>query len=265
MYSIYDMLSLKGKVAMVTGGAQNLGLQMAEALAEAGADLAITSRKLEKAVEAAAGLSEQFGASVLPLGLDVTNEENVRQVFSRVVEEFGRLDVVINNAGGGRGKGVVLDRSVDDWKFTVELNLTGTFICSREAARVMIPQGSGSIINIASMSGLIGRDRWVYEGSPNMVPNALDYTAAKGGVIAFTKDLAAALGEHDIRVNAICPGGFERGQPAEFIKRYNKQTMLHRMGTDGKDLKGAALLLASEAGEYITGHALVVDGGFTAW
>ena len=265
MYSIHDMLSMKGKVAMVTGGAQNLGLQMAEALAEAGADLVITSRQQEKADSAAADLREAFGGSVLPLALDVTDEDAVCAAFGRVGEEFGRLDAVINNAGGGRGKGVVLDRSLDDWKFTVELNLTGTFVCAREAARLMIPQGSGSIINIASMSGLIGRDRWVYEGSPGMVPNALDYTAAKGGIIAFTKDLAAALGEHNIRVNAICPGGFERGQPAEFIRRYNKQTMLHRMGTDGKDLKGAALLLASEAGEYITGHALVVDGGFTAW
>ena len=129
----------------------------------------------------------------------------------------------------------------------------------------MKPAGAGSIVIIASMSGMIGRDRWVYEGSPDMVPNMTVYSAAKSGLIGFMRDLAAENGCHGIRANCISPGGFERGQPEEFIRRYNRLTPLGRMGKDGTDLKGAVAFLASEAAAYVTGHNLAVDGGFTAW
>jgi len=264
---VSELFSLAGKVAMVTGGAQNLGLDMAEALGDAGADLVITSRSAEKADQAAGDLASYLDVRVLPLALDVTDEAAVEHAFRRLMDEYSRLDVLVNNAGGARrsGGGVTTDgRLVSDWDYVIAVNLRGTFLCCQRAIPVMREQSGGAIINVGSISGMVGRDRWVYEGS-EMVPNMTDYTAAKGGVIAFTRDLAAENGCHGIRVNSISPGGFERGQPDEFIRRYNKQTILGRMGRDGVDLKGAVVYLASDASAYVTGHNLVVDGGFTTW
>lgn len=265
---ISQLFDLSGRVAMVTGGARNLGLDMAEALAEAGAQLVITSREAEKAVAAGAELQGYLRAEVLPLGLDVTDEEDVARAFERVRAEYGRLDVLVCNAGGARltGAGVHTDTmSAEDWDYVVRVNMRGAFLCGRAALGLMKPAGQGSIIIIASMSGMIGRDRWVYEGSPGMVPNMTAYSAAKSGLIGFMRDLAAENGQYGIRVNCISPGGFERGQPAEFIKRYSKQTPLGRMGKDGTDLKGVVVYLASDAAGYVTGQNLAVDGGFTAW
>lgn len=266
---ISELFDLTGRVAMVTGGAQNLGLDMAEALGEAGADLVITSRKLTKAEHSAKELSDRIGVDVLPLPLDITDTDLVEETFERVAEECGRLDVLVNNAGGTRlseDSGVlVAERSPEDFAWVVNLNLVGTFHCCHWAVPIMKEQASGSIINISSISGMVGRDRWVYEGSEEMIPNFADYTAAKGGIIAFTRDLAAECGAYGIRANCISPGGFERGQPEEFIKRYNSHVMLGRMGRDGVDLKGAVVYLASDASAYVTAQNLAVDGGFTSW
>jgi NAD(P)-dependent dehydrogenase (short-subunit alcohol dehydrogenase family) len=264
---IRNLFDLSGRAAMVTGGAQNLGLDMAEALGEAGADLVITSRQLDKAQAAAETLKAQLGVQVLPLALDVTDEESVAEGFRQVQETCGRLDVLVCNAGGARltGGGVTTDtRLPEDWDAVMAINLKGAFLCVRAALPLMRNQGNGSIILIASLSGMVGRNRWVYEGS-DMVPNMTDYSTVKGGLIAFARDLAAENGCHGIRVNALSPGGFERGQPEEFIRRYNSQTMLGRMGRDGTDLKGAVVYLASEASAYVTGQNLAVDGGFSAW
>ena len=141
--------------------------------------------------------------------------------------------------------------------------MTGTFLMIREFAKLMMPQKSGSIINIASMAGMVGRDRKIY--GDDMTPNPIAYSAAKAGVIGMTYDCAAYLGEYGIRVNVISPGGFERTQPAHFIRDYSGLTMLKRMGRAGYDLKGAVAFLASDAAAYITGHNLVIDGGFTRY
>lgn len=264
---IRSLFDLSGRVAMVTGGAQNLGLDMAEALGEAGADLVLTSRQLVKAQMAAQALTAELAVQVLPLELEVTDEASVAEGFRRVQETFGRLDVLVCNAGGARltGGGVTTDtRLPEDWEAVMAINLKGAFLCVRAALPLMRSQGGGAIILLASLSGMVGRNRWVYEGS-DMVPNMTDYSAVKGGLIAFARDLAAENGRHGIRVNALSPGGFERGQPAEFIRRYNSQTMLGRMGRDGTDLKGAVVYLASDASAYVTGQNLAVDGGFSAW
>lgn len=264
---ISSLFDLSGRVAMVTGGAQNLGLDMAEALGEAGANLVITSRHLDKAQAAAETLQAQLAGQVLPLELEVTDERSVAEGFKQVLESFGRLDVLVCNAGGARltGGGVTTDtRLPEDWDTVMAINLKGAFLCVRAALPLMRDQGGGAIILIASLSGMVGRNRWVYEGS-DMVPNMTDYSAVKGGMIAFARDLAAENGRHGIRVNALSPGGFERGQPEEFIRRYNSQTMLGRMGRDGTDLKGAVVFLASDASAYVTGQNLAVDGGFSAW
>ncbi len=265
---IRELFDLTGKVAMVTGGARTLGLDMAEALGDAGADLVITSREEANAVASAEDLSGYLGVKVLPLGMDVTEEASVEEAFRRVQDTYGKLDILVCNAGGGRrtGGGVRTDdRLTSDFDHVIATNIRGTFLCCRFALPLMKAHGGGAIITIGSISGMVGRDRWVYEGSPGMVPNLVDYSAAKGGVIGFTRDLAAEVARDGIRVNSISPGGFERGQPEEFIRRYSKQTMLGRMGRDGVDLKGAVVFLASDAAGYVTGLNLAVDGGFTAW
>jgi NAD(P)-dependent dehydrogenase (short-subunit alcohol dehydrogenase family) len=261
---VMDLLRLTGRVAMVTGGCQNLGLDMAEALGEMGADLVITSRRADKAERVAEAMARQLGVRVLPLDLDVTDERDVASAFHKVGQFYGKLDILVNSAGGGHGKRLFEKRPREDWEHTVATNLTGVWLCCQRAVKMMIRQESGNIINIASMSGIIGRDRRVYEGC-DMIANSVDYSAAKAGVIGLTRDLAAYVGPHGIRVNAISPGGFERGQPPEFIKRYSSKTILGRMGKDGRDIKGAVVYLASDASAFVTGHNLVVDGGFSAW
>ena len=254
---VKSMLSLQGKVALVSGGTQNFGAEIAQGLQEAGAQVIITSRKADKVREAAAA------HNYIPEVLDLTDEQSVIGLFERIKQQFGRLDILVNNAGGHtpEATGILETEPLSAWKTFIDANLTGTFLMMREYARLMMSQRDGSIINIASISSLVGRDRTVYPAG--MTPNPFAYTAAKAGVIGLTYDVAAYLGEYNIRVNAISPGGFERRQPAEFIKAYSERTMLGRMGEGGMDLKGAVVFLASEASRYITGHNLYVDGGFT--
>lgn len=257
-----DMLSLQGKVALVSGGCQNFGLEIATGLAEMGADLIVTSRNLEKAVAAAAGLAEAHGTRTLGLALDITDEGSVISAFDAAVNLFERIDVLVNNAGGhgANPSGDVRNETLACFEQYLRRNVTGTFLMIREFARRS--RGSGSIINIASISSLIGRDRSVYLNTP-MTPNPVPYTAAKAGVIGLTYDCAAVLAPDGIRVNAISPGGFERGQPESFVAAYSRHTMLGRMGRDGWDLKGAVAFLASDASAYITAHNLLLDGGFS--
>jgi gluconate 5-dehydrogenase len=248
---------LKGKIAMVTGACRNLGAEMAAALHEAGATVIITSRDLKTAEKAAAN-------RYIPMALDLRSEASVVALFQRVRQEFGRLDILVNNAGGHSKSacGLLEKESLEGWNDFISANLTGTFLMLREYARLMMPLKTGSVINIASMAGLVGRDRRIY--GDDMTPNPVAYSAAKAGVIGLTTDAAAYLGPHGIRVNAISPGGFERSQPAHFIRDYSELTMLRKMGQPG-ELGGVVVFLASDAASYITGHNLVVDGGFTKY
>lgn len=261
--SVEELFSLRGKVALVTGGCQNLGLDAAVALGQAGATLIITSRQKEKARKKAEELSKELKVEVLGLALDITCEEVVKAVFQEVFARYGHLDVLVNNAGGHvpGSTGKLEDEPLNVWNSFLQINLTGTFLCLREAAKIMIRQHSGSIINIASVTSLVGRDRSVYAGTD--MKNPIGYTAAKAGILGLTYDAAACLGQYNVRVNAISPGGFQRNQPASFIRAYSARTMLGRMGKDGIDLKGAIVFLASDASGYVTGHNLIVDGGFT--
>ena len=264
--SVIDSFSLKGQVAVVTGGARTLGLDMAGALAEAGANLVITSRTLDSAERAAAELGASHGVEVLPLQLDVRDYEQVAEMARAAAAWKGRIDVLINNAGGGGGQGStdLFLRSPQDIDDLIATNMTGTLYCCKEVGRRMAEQGSGKIINIASIAGMVGRDRSIYHRT-GLAQQPVDYAAAKAGVIGLTKDLAAYLAPHGVYVNAISPGGFERGQPQAFVEAYSERTALGRMGRDGIDLKAAALFLASSASDYVTGENLVVDGGFSIW
>ncbi|MBQ7177374.1 MAG: SDR family oxidoreductase [Victivallales bacterium] len=259
------LLSLEGKIALVTGGGRNLGREMALGLAEAGATVAITSRDISRAREATEAMREQTGYDFHPFELELNEEESVVRLFHSIKERFGRLDILVNNGGGHSSTacGLLEKETLQSWNDFIGSNLTGCFLMLREYARLMMPLHSGSVVNIASMAGLVGRDRSIY--GDDMVPNPIAYSAAKAGMIGLTTDAAAYLGPYGIRVNAISPGGFERNQPEHFIRDYSNLTMLKRMGHAGFDLKGAAVFLASDASAYITGHNLVIDGGFTKY
>ncbi len=265
--AIKELHDLGGKVALITGGARHLGFDAADVLAEAGCDLIITSRTLENAQASAEKLRKLHDHEVLPLALDVCEYEMVFEVIEQASQWKGRLDILVNNAGGGVGTGLanLFDRKPEDMEKLIMTNLLGTLYCSREAGRIMSRQGSGKIINIASIAGMIGRDRRMYERN-NMPGQSVDYAAAKAGVIGMTMDLAGFLSPMGIHVNAISPGGFgPRNLPEGFDRDFSDRTPLGRMGHDERDLKGAILYLASEASDYVTGHNLVVDGGFTIW
>ena len=260
-----DMFNLTGKVAVITGATAWLGYDMAEALADAGCSIIITSRELEKAQEAAAKLKKDYGVDTLGLSMDNGIFEQVEEMARQAKAWKGHIDVLINNAGGGAGasEGNLFKRDPAAIKSLLDANLLGTLYCCREVGRIMKEQGFGKIINIGSIAGIVGRDRSMYYKT-NKMEQPTDYAAAKAGVIGLTRDLAAVLAPFGVNVNCISPGGFNRGLPEAFVKAYNERTALGRMGKMG-DLQGAALYLASAASDYMTGHNLVVDGGFSMW
>jgi len=252
---VQDLFGLSGRVAIVTGGGTGIGRQMAEALAELGANLVLCARKVERCEQAAAELSE-LGVKAIGMRCDVRDPDEVQNVCERTMEELGRLDVLVNNAGTAWG-GPAEDTPLEGWQKVVDVNLTGVFLFSQAAGRMMIDLGEGgSIVNIASIAGL--------KGSPPGKMDAVAYNATKGGVIAFTRDLAQKWAPHGIRVNAIAPGWFPSDMTKVVLEHFGEafvqQIPLGRLGGP-EDLKGAVALLASPAGAYITGHTLVVDGG----
>jgi NAD(P)-dependent dehydrogenase (short-subunit alcohol dehydrogenase family) len=260
---VKGLFSLDGKNAMVTGGSQNFGLEISTGMLEAGAELIITSRDAAKAQKRAGELSRKYSRPVHGMGMNLLDEQSIVKLFADVKKKFGRLDILVNNAGGHSplATGWLEKETLEAWRAFVEINMTGTFLMTREYAKLMMAQKKGSVINIASIAALVGRDRSVYP--KGMTPQPVPYAAAKAGMIGLTLDSAAYLGQFGIRVNAISPGGFERTQPKEFIAAYSGRTMLGRMGREGFDLKGAVVFLSSDAAAYVTGHNLVVDGGFT--
>jgi NAD(P)-dependent dehydrogenase (short-subunit alcohol dehydrogenase family) len=254
---VQDLYDLSDRTAIVTGGGTGIGRQMAEALAELGANLVLCARKVERCEQAAAELSE-LGVKAIGLRCDVRNQDEVQAVCERTMEELGRLDVLVNNAGTAWGAPTE-EMPLEGWQKVVDVNLTGAFLFSQTAGRMMIDLGGGSIVNIASIAGL--------RGSPPGKMDAISYSASKGGVIALTRDLAHKWAPHGIRVNAIAPGWFPSGMSKLVLDRYGdelvQQIPLGRFG-GADDLKGAVAFLASPASSFVTGHTLVVDGGQTA-
>lgn len=255
--NVKELFDLTGRVALITGGSVGLGKQMAEALAEMGANLVLCARKKERCEQAAEEL-KQLGVETLALGCDVKSPENVQATVEATVSRFGRIDILINNAGASWGAPIE-DMRLEHWNKVIETNLTGTFLFCQAVGKIMVPQRSGKIINISSVAGLRG-------SSPEF--HAIGYHASKGGLIIFTKDLACKWAIHNIHVNAIAPGWFPTNMSGVLIEQ-NKETLqkripLNRFGHD-YDLKGAAVFLASRASDYVTGHILVVDGGQSAW
>jgi NAD(P)-dependent dehydrogenase (short-subunit alcohol dehydrogenase family) len=249
------LFDLSGRVAIVTGGSVGLGRQMAEGLAEMGANVVLCARKKERCEKAAEELG-RMGVKTLALGCDVRNPDQIRSVVEETISHFQRLDILINNAGTSWGAPIE-EMRLEHWNKVIETNLTATFLFSQAVAKFMLPQRRGKIINIASVAGLRGT-------SPEL--EVIGYHASKGGVITFTKALACKWGPHNIQVNAIAPGWFPTHMSEKVIER-NREAFLKRipLGRFGgeNDLKGAAVFLASDASNYVTGHVLVVDGGQT--
>jgi len=252
---VKQLLDLTGRVAIVTGGSRGLGLQIAEALGEMGARIAITARKKDELDQAVAHL-KKLGVEAAPYVCDLGKREQVAPLADAILEKFGKVDVLVNNAGATWGAPAE-DHPLEAWDKLVNLNMTGTFLISqRIAKKSMIPARWGRIVNVASVAGLMASD-------PAVV-RTVAYNATKHGVVGMTKQLAAEWGEHGITVNAICPGFFPSKMTRATLdttgEMVRKMTPTRRLGGP-EDLKGLAVLLASEASRHITGQAIAVDGG----
>jgi len=254
---VKELFDLTGKVAIVTGGGRGLGQQIAIAFAEAGAHVVVCSRNIE-ACQVVSGNLEKLGVRSLALACDVTDQESVKSVVKHTMETFGRIDILVNNSGASWGMSVE-EMPLQAWEKVMKVNVTGTFLMSQEVGKVMLEQGAGKIINIASVAGL--------KGSSTEELNAIGYSTSKGAVITFTKDLAVKWGAHGIQVNAIAPGFFPTKMSKGVLEMNGEKilmgTPLGKFGSEN-DLKGAAVFLAAPASDYITGVILAVDGGMTA-
>lgn len=249
---------LKGQVALVTGCSTGLGVQMARALANQGCNIVPIARRLEKLEEVASMLESEFGVKALPLRCDITDTAVVDETVRKALEHFGKIDILINNAGTGA---VAPAEDITDEQFRneMDIDLFGSFKVARAVAKqAMIPVRYGRIINIASMYGLVG----------NKIAPASPYHAAKGGVVNLTRALAAEWGKHGITVNTICPGYFvtpltKETLDSQWFQDYAKGAIpMERYGVEG-ELDSAAIFLSSPASSYVTGVALPVDGGYT--
>jgi len=259
--SVQELFDLSGKVAFVSGGAGLLGSAFSEALAEAGARVVIASRDVAKC----RALAERLGGKHLAMQLDLADPASIRQAIDSTVEQTGRIDILVNN--GYRGATKPIEETIaEDFDYSFRVGVTSYFIASQHAHRYMKALGGGSIINIGSMYGIVGSYPDAYAGLGVCSPP--NYHALKGAVIHLTRHLAVYWARDNVRVNCLSPGPFPspeiRKENPEFIRRLESHSPMSRMG-EPKELKGALLLLASEAGSYITGHNLVVDGGWTAW
>jgi len=253
--SVRKLLDLTGKIALVTGGSRGLGLQIAEALGEMGARLAITARKADELEQARAHLATQR-VEALPLACDLSRPEAVEPMVSKALAHYGKVDILVNNAGATWGAPAE-EHTLEAWQKLVNLNLTGTFLVTQAVGkRSMIPNRYGKIINVASIAGL--------RGNPVGMLKTLAYNTTKGGLVNFTRALAGEWGEHNITVNAIAPGFFPSKMTQASLEKLGEKiverTPLHRLG-DAEDLKGAVVLLASDASRHITGQIIAVDGG----
>ena len=254
---VRQLLDLSGRVALVTGGSRGLGLQIAEALGEMGARIAISARKRDE-LDAAAAKLRASGIEAGAFVCDIGKREQIGPLVDGVLERLGKVDILVNNAGATWGAPAE-DHPVEAWDKLVSVNLTGAFLLTQAIGkRSMIPARWGRIINVASIAGLMGQD-------PRIV-RTIAYNASKGGLVNFTRALAAEWGAYGITVNAICPGFFPSKMTRATLESTGEMvrdwTPTKRLGND-EDLKGLAVLLASEASRHITGQAIAVDGGAT--
>lgn len=250
------MFNLKNRVVAITGASSGLGKQMATAFAEQGANLVIMARRMER-LEALKAELEKKGVKVLPVQCDVTKTEDINTAAELAEKTFGKVDILVNCAGSSKDKGV-LDMQDDEWQFTIDTDLSSVFKVTRAFANIMKKHNYGRIINIASMYGLVG----------NTAIPTIAYHASKGGVVNFTRAVAAELAPFGITCNAICPGYFETELTkavldTEFFQNFaNTMVPMKRYGKPG-ELNAGAIFLASDEASYVSGVILPIDGGYT--
>lgn len=262
--------NLNNKIAIVTGACGLIGQNHCKALAEAGATVIVADMNLDKCKQ----IASELGSKHFPISFDVANEASVIEAKDKIIAQFGRIDILVNNAAINdmfENPALAAEQSmfenypVEMFRKSLEVNVTGVFLCSQVFGKVMAAQKSGSIINVASTYGIVGPDQSIYvneEGKQTFFKSAA-YPATKGAVINFTRFLAAYWGNKNVRVNTLSPGGVENGQEQWFVNNYSKKTALGRMAQP-TDYMGAVVFLASDASQYMTGANLVVDGGWTA-
>lgn len=265
--SLREMMSLDGRVAVITGGAGHIGRAIANGLAELGATIALVDIAASAGGEAVAELKKNWPVKAEMFDCDFEQGEAVKDLPRRVREAFGGIDIVVNCAAfvgtsGLEGWAVPFERQSDaTWRRALEVNLTAPFVLIQAAAGDLVRSGRGSVINISSIYGLAGPDWRLYEGTA--LGNPAAYAASKGGLIQMTRWLATTLAPK-VRVNAVAPGGVFRATPEPFLSRYVARTPLARMARED-DMKGAVAYLASDLSAYVTGQCIAVDGGWTAW
>ena len=251
------MFDLTNQVAVITGASSGLGRQMSRAFAAQGASLVILARRMERLEELKKDLEKEYKIKVLPIKCDVTDTKAIENAAKQVEKEFKRVDILLNCAGSSKDKGV-LEMADDEWDFTIATDLTSVFKMTRAFANIMAKNNYGRIINIASMYGLVG----------NTEIHTVAYHSSKGGVVNFTRAVAAELATKGITCNAICPGYFETELTKAVLdtprfQEFAKRTVpMQRYGKEG-ELNAAAIFLASKESSYVTGAILPVDGGYT--
>lgn len=267
MKTLKELMNLKGRVALITGGAGRIGAVMCEALAELGAAIAVLDIAGDSCAGVAERIRETYKVETLPLVVELSDEGAVWSVSEVILKHFSRLDILVNCAalvGTTDLKGWAvpfLEQRTDTWKRALDVNLTAPCVLVQGCVPALAASGHGSVVNVGSIYGMVGPDIGLYEGTN--LGNPAGYAASKGGLLQLTRWLATVMAP-DVRVNSITPGGLSANQAEVFQKRYAARTPLRRMAT-AEDLKGAVAYLASDLSAYVTGHNLVVDGGWTAW
>jgi len=267
---LYD---LTGKVAVVTGGAGILGRHFCAGLAESGAAVAVADLQAESAAALAQELGNRYNIQTLGIGCDVANPESVKKMVDQVVAQWGGIDILHNNAAGKSNDlesffAPFEEYSLDQWRNIMSVNIDGMFLTAQAVGKQMVAQGrGGSIIQTASIYGVMAPDHRIYEGSfylGRKINTPAVYTASKAAVLGLTKHLATYWADKGIRVNTLTPGGTESGQNDEFKSRYANRIPMNRMAR-ADEMVGALLYLASDAASYVTGQNIIVDGGLNAW
>jgi len=267
MRRVAELMDLRGRVAVITGGAGHLGRAFGEALCELGARVVVVDRDRAATEARAAELASHGGGEALGVAVDLAGPEAAGAVVAAARARFGGVDILVNNAaytGDSRVPGYavpVAQQTLAAWQEAMRVNLDAAFALTQALADDLAASGRGAVVNVASIYGLVGPDFRLYEGTAMGNPAA--YAASKGGLLQLTRYYATALAPR-VRVNAISPGGVARGQGEAFTGRYVSRTPLGRMAIE-EDLKGAIAFLVGDAAAYVTGHNLIVDGGFTAW